>query len=347
METKVTYVGLDVHRETIVAEWGQAKGAVTWMKVPNDEDGIKQLASRTGTSGVWGVYEASSCGFGLYDALTALGWKVSVVAPTHVKQSIKDRKRKNDRADARRLRELLVSHAELGTGLPTVWIPDLETRANREVARRRLTLGERISAVKSSIRSLLQMHGGKLPGKTKTAWTKKNLAALKAMTEEAGPLLGTVRGALASDLRELVFLQEESKRMHQELRRLAQEPRYQARADRMTRTKGVGMLTAMVYLVEMGDPARFRNRRQVACYLGLVPSSHESGEDSDRKGHITRMGPARIRKVLNQAAWVYLDANPKIRQWFQKVKLKRGAKRALVGVMRKLGIWLWHEAMAA
>lgn len=347
VETKVTYVSLDVHPETIVAEWGKVHEVVSRMEVPHNEQGIKRLAARVGSEKVWGVYEASSCGFGLYDTLTALGWKMSVVAPTHLKRSTKEQKRKTDRDDARRLRELLVAHGELGSGLPTVCIPDAETRANREIGRRRLKLGERVSAVKTGIRSLLMMHGVKRPEDLKSPWTRKSVAWLKGLTREGSPLAPTVRVALASDLRELEFIAQEAKRMQQELEALAKAPRYEARVARMRKIKGVGVLTAMVFLLELGEPGRFHNRRQVACYLGVVPSCHESGQSDDRKGHITRLGPARVRKVLNQAAWGYLRGNADCRKWFQQVRQRRGTKRALVGVMRRLGIQLWRAAKAA
>ena len=51
---------------------------------------------------------------------------------------------------------------------------------------------------------------------------------------------------------------------------------------------------AMVYLTEMGDLSRFANRQQVGAFLGLVPSSFETGKDDDRKGHITHQGPSRV-----------------------------------------------------
>lgn len=347
METKVTYVGLDVHRDSIVAEWSRVREAVSRMEVPNDEQGLKQLAARVGTTEVWGAYEASSCGFGLYDALTALGWKMSVLAPTHLERSPRDRKRKTDREDARRLREILVAHGEVGLRLPTVWIPDPETRADREVGRRRLKLGERLGAVKTCIRSLLTMHGVKRPEALKSAWTRKHVAWLRGLTEERSPLAPSVRVALASDLRELEFLEEEERRMQREVEALAQTARYKAPVERMRRVKGVGVITAMVFLLELGDPGRFHNRRQIGCFLGLVPTSYESGEADDRKGHITRMGPARVRKVLNQAAWCYLRENPDCRRWFLQARERRGAKRALVGVMRRLGILLWRQALAA
>ena len=115
----------------------------------------------------------------------------------------------------------------------------------------------------------------------------------------------------------------------------------------MTQLDGVGVLTAMTFLVEIGDVRRFNNRRQLASYLGLVPSSYESGDDNDHKGHVTRMGPARVRKVLNQAAWTIVRKDTKWKDKYVPLAERRGALKAIVAIMRKLGVELWHRAQAA
>jgi transposase len=99
--------------------------------------------------------------------------------------------------------------------------------------------------------------------------------------------------------------------------------------------------------VELGDVRRFNNRRQVGSYLGLVPASYESGEASDRKGHITRLGPPRVRKVLNQAAWHLVRLDPHWRKRYEGIAARGGAKTAIVAIMRKLGIELWQRAKSA
>ena len=106
-------------------------------------------------------------------------------------------------------------------------------------------------------------------------------------------------------------------------------------------------MTAMTFLVELGDVRRFRNRRQVASYLGLVPTSYESGEDDDHKGPITHLGPARVRKVLNQAAWTLVRKDAVWKDRYGPLAARRGAPKAIVAIMRKLGIELWHRAQAA
>ena len=115
----------------------------------------------------------------------------------------------------------------------------------------------------------------------------------------------------------------------------------------MTELSGVGILTALTFLVELGDLSRFDNRRQVGSYLGLVPACYESGEANDRKGHITRLGPPRVRKVLNQAAWHLVRLDPLWRKRYEEIEGRRGAKKAITAVMRKLGIELWQRAKSA
>ncbi|MFH0981546.1 MAG: transposase [Planctomycetota bacterium] len=108
-------------------------------------------------------------------------------------------------------------------------------------------------------------------------------------------------------------------------------------------------LTAMVYLTEMGDLSRFANRQPVGSFLGLVPSSFETGKDDDHKGHITRQGPTRARKVLCQAVGSRLRCVESERRAYDRVVQRnpKHKKIAVVARMRVLAVTLWHEGFAA
>lgn len=343
---KVTYVGMDVHLNQIVAVWKRVDSREFYAAVANSESGWEELRRRVGCSDVVAVYEASGTGFGLRDWLTQRGWKVWVVAPTHLPKSPRGRKTKTDLRDARQLMELAMSHGELGTTLPTVWIPGEKIRADREIVRRRLKLAEHVTQVKNGITGLLRVHGKKRPEELKTLWTQKHVRWLKTFSESS-ELAPAIRKALASLIRELEFLQDEVERLNEDVAALAKEEDYRRPVAKMTELPGVATLTAMTYLLELGDVRRFQNRRQVASYLGLVPSCYESGEASDRKGHITRMGPSRIRKVLNQAALAFIREDERWRSWYQALAKRRGTKKAIVATMRRLGIELWQRARSA
>ena len=344
--SKVIFLGMDVHLNLIAVVWGRAKEKPRCLIVGNSPEGWEKLVRAVGPGEIWGVYEASSCGFEVYDHFTKIGWKMSVVAPTHIHKSVLSRKRKTDLRDAKRLWEVLVSHAELGTELPAVWIPGESLREEREIVRRRLTLSERLTQVKNAIGSLLRIHKLKRPEDLKTSWTQKHMAWLKGLVSSPS-LGGHLRSVLGSFLRELEFLEAERAILDAEVKKLSQKDRYATATQRMTELDGVGILTAMTFLVELGDVRRFKNRRQLSSYLGLVPTSYETGEDDDHKGHITHMGPSRIRKVLNQAAWTIVRMDPDWKARYGPLAERRGAMKAIVAIMRKLGIELWHRAMAA
>jgi transposase len=223
----------------------------------------------------------------------------------------------------------------------------VKIREDRELVRRRLKVAENLSRVKTGIGSLLRMHGIQKPEDLKTAWTQKHVAWVKGLSQHAEELAWTVRTALASQVRELEFYRGEIDELDAQIEKLQQEEGYATAAGKMREIPGVGRLTAMTFLVELGDVKRFKNRRQLASYLGLTPNCYESGEASDRKGHISRMGPARIRKVLNQAALCLLRLDPTWKPWYDQLSRRRGTKRAIVATMRRLGIAMWQKARTA
>lgn len=336
-----------MHLNFIVAVWRKGKKAEEKFVVETTPQGLQKLAQLVGEDEVWAAYEASSCGFEVYDLLTARGWKVFVLAPTHIARSVRGRKRKTDLEDARRILEVLMSHGELGGRLPAVWVPSRKIREDRELVRRRLTVAEELARVKCEIGALLRIQQVKGPEGLKKGWTKKHRAWLRGLAREGSALAPSVRKALGSLVRQLEFLAEEVETLQKEVEELAQEEAYRKPVEKMTEVEGVGTLTAVTYYLELGDPKRFKNRRQVGSYLGLVPTSYESGDEDDRKGHISRMGPARVRKVLNQATLARLRLEPDWRKRYKPIAVRRGPKKAIVAMMRKLGIELWRKACAA
>ncbi len=141
---KVIMVGCDLHAKTLVLLSSVDRdraGAV--QTVANTNDGraklIAQLraqAAELGGARIVLAYEASSQGFGLYDQLTAAGIEAHVLAPTRIARSSKQKRNKADGKDAAQLLGLLRAHILAGNDLPDVWVPDLQTRDDRELVRR-------------------------------------------------------------------------------------------------------------------------------------------------------------------------------------------------------------------
>ena len=350
------FVGCDVHDQTLLLRYGVDRGEVHQRTYRNRRASRASLvrwlrgeARRVGAAAVYFAYEASGVGFTLHDELAAAGVRCSVLAPTRIERSVHHRRNKCDAKDAQRLLEVLRAHVLAGSELPAVWVPDRDTRDAREVVRGRLATADKLTASKNEIQSLLKRHGMERPAATGKGWTKAYWAWLDGLVEGGGVLGWGGAVALGSLLAQVRMLETERAYFDEHVEMLSRTARYAAAVAATTATQGVSVLTALVVLTELGDLGRFANRRQVAAYVGLVPSKSESGECDDRKGHITRQGPSRVRRVLGQAAWSWVRWDPKAKTVFERLVAKNPKKKkiALVAMMRRLLIRFWHQALRA
>lgn len=309
---------------------------------------VKKRCELAGDARVVMAYEASSCGFILYDEARSLGIECHVLAPSKMEKSVEGKKNKNDDRDAADVLERLKGHVLAGNRLPTVWIPDGQTRDDRELMRTRLELGEKQTQVKAQIQMLLKRRGVEKPAELRSNWTQAYRRWLNALAEN--PNWGwATRLSVSSLVRQLEAIETEIKTLDRWIEQLSQQQRHKPIVEALMEEKGVGRLTAMVYRSEMGYAGRFRRGRHVGKYVGLNPKSHESGQQTDRKGHITRQGSPRLRKVLCQASWVHVRLDEASGEFYQRLVRRNPKKKkiALVAVMRRLAVRLWHRMREA
>ena len=108
---------------------------------------------------------------------------------------------------------------------------------------------------------------------------------------------------------------------------------------------GVGPLTALAFELVIGNPERFHCGKQVASYVGLVPSEVSSG-DRRRLGHISKQGNVLLRFLLVEAAQVTIRNQQEWRSKFFHLAMRRGRKIAKVAMARKLAVhlyWMWRQ----
>jgi transposase len=321
----------------------------------NDRGGRKAMiahlrtrAEAAGGAKIIFAYEASGVGFGLYDELTGAGITCYVLAPTKMDRSPKRRRNKTDERDAEHVLQILRGHVLAGNELPAVWVPDPQTRDDREIVRARLDAGEKLTGLKTQIRCLLKRNEvGKESGLGR-GWTNGYRGWLWRLSQgQAEGLRPGARIALGSLLHQMEAIEREMADLDGEMAALSRSSRYAGAMREIRKFKGVGILTGMVFLTEIGDLNRFPNRRKLAAFLGLVPSASESGECHDRKGHITRQGPARVRKVLCQAVWSRVRTDPQAQAIYQALVARnpKHKKIAVVAMMRRLAIALRYAGM--
>lgn len=355
---KIVICGMDVHERTIKVCTAVGNGPAEIKTFANTEAGrhallryLRDLAMKYGCGKIETAYEACMLGFGLHDVLSAAGIVSHVLAPSLMRKSRRDVKRKTDEFDARMIFETLRGHVLAGNRLPTVWVPPQAVREDREVVRARLELGNKATTVKAQIQMLLKTHEVRKPAAVGDSWTLRHRMWLHGLLADGGPELPTgSKIVLSSLLRQLTMLEGEIKTLDQAVETLSRKPRYQVAYQALVKQiKGVGLLTAMVFLTEVGDLNRFHNRRQLGSFLGLAPTCSESGEVVDRKGHICRSGTSRVRWVLCQASWARLRYDPAESAVFERIR--KGSKKltrvAQTACMRRLAIQMWHTAKDA
>jgi transposase len=283
------------------------------------------------------VYEA--CGFGYEIAWWAQAQQhpVLVAAPSRVERAPGPRV-KTDRLDAR----TLAIKAAKGD-LKGAHIPTRRAHEQRQVLR---TYGQAIrdrARAPARIRSLLQEHGrlGPCPGQ---GWRRYE-AWLTAQ-----PLPAPVATAVL-ELRHLRSAADSSaRRLKAALLQLAAAPDHQRVVAALTTQAGVGELTAIRLVLEIGDPRpRFHSADAWGNALGLTPSEYSTGDGPPRRGHLQKCGNATLRAVLLECAWVAIRTDATLRALFDRLAPRAGRKRAIVAVPRRMAIRLrarWLEALA-
>lgn len=351
--SKITMVGCDLHSRSMVLQVATGLDEPVEKRYVNDREGRQKMAEylisfarKAGSKRIIVGYEASGEGFGLYDTLGDAGIEAVVLSPTHLPQSRKRKKNKTDAKDARMILDHLRGHFLGGAELADCWVPPQRLRDDRELVRARLEAAEASSSVKLQVLSLLKRRGVELPEwfQDNRNYTKRFFCWLQGVAQDCPREISIV---LSTFIERLQLLERQVGELTKQVKQLSKADRYRDAAAELQKLIGVGLITTMTFLTELGDLTRFGNRRQLASYLGLCPSSFESGEVDDRKGHITRQGPSRLRKVLCQAAWSAVRNDEHTAADWRRIcgKKKQQGKKAIVAIMRKLGIKLWRIAL--
>jgi len=351
--SKVTMIGCDLHDKNILLRAAVGREKPRQFEFSNNAKDrsrmitcLKKMASQEGNGRIVFAYEASGLGHGLSDQLNDVGIECHVLSPNQLPKTPKSAKLKTDARDAQMLLEQVRGFVLAGNSMPVVWTPPMQLRSDRELVRARVDCGDEITRVKLKLKSLMKLNQLSLESPTKKLWTKAHIRDVRNIQlKQLDIALATKLNLL---LKRLEYFQEEIGELDQAIQTLSQADRYKDACQELRKLPGVGPLVAMTFLTEIGDVNRFNNRREIASYLGLCPASYESGNSDDRKGRITRQGPARVRKLLCQAAWVSIQRCDDTARTYHRIRQEqqKRTKKAIVALMRKLAIKMWHVAMS-
>ena len=183
--SKVRFLGLDVHADTIAVAVAEPNGEVRSVGViPNRPESIRKLVKKLGPAEeLRACYEAGPTGYVVYWQLTALGVRCEVVAPTLVPVKPGDRV-KTDRRDAQKL-----ARSYRAGDLTPVWVPDAAHEALRDLVRAREAAKKDQLRARHRLSKFLLRHGRRPPVGTK-AWTQTYLAWVKQTVHFEQPAAG-------------------------------------------------------------------------------------------------------------------------------------------------------------
>ncbi len=281
------------------------------------------------------VIEACLLAGWVHDLCGELGIRCLVANTASEAWKFKHLKRKTDRDDALRLAQLYL----LGQ-LPTVTLPTTTVRQWRSLIANRQTLVGRRVAVQNRIRALFVAQGLPAPRGAK-AWTETGLAGIATQAKslaECGPD-ELWRGLLDLALTEY---RQVGQLVAQATARLDALGKQNADVILLETAPGLGPRTAEAVAAYLIDAGRFKTGKQVSAYSGMVPRQHQSGE-MDRRGRITKRGPALLRKMLVECAWCMLRYNAWARGIYQRLTGggQRRKKQAIVALARKILVRCW------
>lgn len=328
-----TILALDLGKyKSVACAYDLATTQARFDTLTTSREQLRKLFARERPAAV--VIEACLLAGWVHDLCHELGLACHVANTASEAWKFKHTKRKTDKDDALRLAQLFA----LGQ-LPTVTVPPPATRQWRAlIASRQALVGRRV-AVQNRIRAILVGQGLPAPRGAK-AWTELGLEGIGQFAKplaECGPdeLWQGLLDLALTELRQVRQLADQAEA------RLDQLARENADVQLLKTTPGVGPRTAEAIVAHLHEPGRFDSGKQVSAYVGLVPRQYQSGE-LDRRGRITRRGPALLRKLLVECAWVMLRYN----RWARAVylRLSRGKarkKQAIVALARKLLVRCW------
>ena len=309
--SKIRFVGLDVHADTIAVAVAEPDGEVRSLGViPNRLEVIrKQIAKLGPVTQLKACYEAGPTGYVLYWQLTALGVACEVVAPTLVPVKAGD-KVKTDRRDAAKL-----ARSYRAGDLTAVWVPDAAHEALRDLVRAREDARQDQHRARQRLGKFLLRHGCRPPGDVKKNWTQKHMTWIKSQVqfEQAAS-----QAAFLDYVHEVEHAADRLERMEKAIDDAiaSAPPEIRDVVQALQALRGVGRMVAVSVVAEVGSLSRFQNPRQLMGYSGMVSSEHSSGNRIQRGG-ITKTGNSHLRRVIVEAAWAY-QHKPWIGGWLAK-----------------------------
>jgi transposase len=325
------FAGLDVDKRSLAVTFATHQGFLRSLRMPSSvEQLLHHVRKHFPTQRVAFAYEAGPTGYGLYDGLVAHAYRCVIATPSMIPKAPGQRVKTN------RLDSVTLAENLRGGQLKSIHVPAPVYRELRHLTQLRDSFVHELVAMKQRIKSLLLFEGIPFPpAPAGSQWSGPVKAALRQLASSQA-----VRFKLDQLLDSVAFADQQVRKTTRAIRRFCQtEPELAQGITYLLTVPGIGWIVASQLLARIGDWRELTNVRQLAGFLGVVPTERSTGEGIHR-GSITHTGDGRLRSKLIQAAWAAIRQDGELREFYRAVARRhprdRAARVAIVAVARKL-----------
>lgn len=322
------YAGIDVHKKswsvTLLVDEQEHK---TFNQPPSPEALYKYLQKHFPGAHYQSAYEAGFCGYGHHRKLKELGIENIVINAADVPTSGKDKAGKTDKVDSRK-----IARGLRNGDLEAIHIFDEAHQDLRSFARMRHIMQRDLRRAKQRIKVFLNYNTITSPAHLDDEnWSKAYETWLE---KEVNFNTDNARKAFNHMLANYHFQKQQVRQISNELR--AYFRKHHKENYYLLRTiPGIGPLSAIAIITELGDINRFKNINKLSSYVGLLPLTYSSGE-TERVGSMSYRCNNYLRTILVEASWQAIRIDPAMMLYYKKHASKGNGKRAIIKVAAKL-----------
>lgn len=323
------FIGIDVHKKSWTVTVRSLGLQLAHFTQPPFPDILEAHLKKKFPGGdYFSVYEAGFFGTTAHDRLCSMGIHNIIVHPGDIPVTDKQKKTKTDLHDSRSLAEYLEKN-----NLKGIYVLPRQQQELRALFRLRISKSRDLTRAINKLKGFLIYFGVELPG----SWNQAGYLS-KASLDQLNKLeLNTQAGNLSQKeyLQDVLYRRERLLMITRQLKNQVQT-HYSKQYEYLVSVPGIGPLTAIALLAEIGDFSRFKDPDQFCSFLGLMPWENSSGETLRTKGIQPRSNHY-LRPLLIEASWAALRKAPDLLLYYRKHAVK-SSKRAVVKVARKLAL---------
>jgi transposase len=325
------YVGINCHKKnwtvTILGEQYEHK---TMSQNPDPDILASYLRRNFPGADYYAVYEAGFNGFYSCRRLRELGVNCNVIHAADVPTGHKEKIQKIDPVDSRKLARSLRSKE-----FESIHIPEPSLEADRALVRQRFRVMKDVTRTKSRIRSLLFQFNINVPDRFTTGQTRNWSKVYINWLNELQVGHESLKQTLDNYIRIGELQRKELLSVNRQVRSLSQTDAYRDNYDLLISIPGIGFLTAMTFLVQIGDIRRFRQLDDLCDYIGLVPMMKGSGPKL-YTGKMINRGRKELKIMIIEAAWDAVRMDPALMAKFNELTRRMNKNKAIIRIARKL-----------